>query len=756
MKNFIYFLAIAINLLIIQSGNSQVRSDLINDYSNLQRDTLITLMQEYIDTTIIKYHCDFEAQTNNANLDIHSDFDFLPFHRVYLEGMEDFLYLKGYEEFVPLPAWDPITPTPDTFRLVDPDCQNTVVCTYNGFPNPPSNCTTPLSWEPTIVRPSYLNLPGLCNFSFTPTSHTSSPNCCSNGLSRNIETPYHNEVHAKGPDFVGDPILGMRGVMGNFRSPAAPIFWNWHGYVDDIWKEWECNCPISTTQSVDLYLKDNHKVMESWRDRGEEPSFDPNDLIYLSEDIWVRRDSLSGFENDTHKNPQYDTTLIGASMAYVFVRIRNRGCVPSLGTEQLSLHWSKAFLAGVSWPTGWNGGFTQTTPQLLMGEQIDVENIPVIPVGGQVILRFSWALPDPRDYNSESTEPWHFCLLGRVLASNDGMAVNEGPSVADNTRNNNNIAWKNVSIIQVDEINMMAPGAVVGVGNIFSRDAINVFLEFTNDPSTSPVTENAEVTAVLDEELFEVWTRGGRRGTGVEIVSVEERSILILEDSARLENLRFKPFEWGTMKVAFNFLTEEYNGEDEFKFHVVQKTSDKERLTGGELFHVRIDGERRMFAARSFADKETISSTDSVTLSASLIDEPATYEWYNSNGNFIGEGESLTFAPKQSDEYKLRTVAIKDGFIAYSKVKVDVIHNAIKSIAPNPASNLVTVTYDAKSAKAAELRIQSAFSAKVYTYPLESNQNSIKINVNNYQRGIYSVMLIHDDVVVDTKQLSVF
>src|SRR5690606_23462013 len=102
--------------------------------------------------------------------------------------------------------------------------------------------------------------------------------------------------------------------------------------------------------------------------------------------------------------------------------------------------------------------------------QIDIKNIPVIPAGGQVIIRFEWELPDPANYQSESTDPWHFCLLARLVASNDPMAVAENSSVADNTINNNNIVWKNVSVLPLNEINSPTPGAVVAVGNLFSID----------------------------------------------------------------------------------------------------------------------------------------------------------------------------------------------------------------------------------------------------------------------------------------------
>jgi hypothetical protein len=444
MKNKIYLLAIIGSLWFANLANAQVRQDLNTGFTTAEKDTLVTLMQQYIDNRTIEYHCDYTNQTNDPNLDIHSDFDFLPFHRVYMEGMEDYLILKGHPEFVPLPSWDPNTSTPNLFRVVDTDCQTT---TCSNAPPASSGCNTNHIWNPQISLPNVLKLPvqsginnDLCDWSFSPdTAGQNDPV----GLSRIIEgsffsNNYHNSVHVEMSNPSLPPI--QRGVMGNFRSPSAPIFWNWHAFADDIWKEWECNCPSSNTQSVDLYMKDNQKVMEDWRDRGEEPSLDPNNLIYLSEDMWIQRDDSSGFSSDEHENAQFDTTLAGPSLAYVYVRVRNRGCDTSLGTEQLYLHWSKAFLAGVSWPTGWNGG-TTNPGNVLMGDLVDSMSIPQIPPGGQTIMRYTWTVPDPDDYNSISTEPWHFCLAARVVASNDPMAVPEGPSIAANTVNNNNIIW---------------------------------------------------------------------------------------------------------------------------------------------------------------------------------------------------------------------------------------------------------------------------------------------------------------------------
>lgn len=427
MKNISLCLVLLFSVLFINSFG-QVRKDLITDFTPAQRATLVNLMQQYITVEIIEFHCDYEDFED----DIHDDFNFLPFHRVYLEKMEDFLILSGHPEFVPLPVWDPTTPTPIEFQVVDPDCLSTN-CTVNVSGNASQYCTTPTNWDPMQPRPNYLNLPvqggsnnDLCDHDFSPTIPGEKDK---NGLSRKLETPYHNEVHEE----MGENMFG-------FASPSSPIFWNWHAYLDDMWKEWECNCSqsILTTNPLDLYIKDNAYQMQNIRDRGEEPNIDPGTMSE-SPDIWVRNQQ-DGFTNDTHETPLYNgpTTPV-----YVYVRVRNRGCVTSIGNEILSLHWAKGETA-LTWPSFWDGS---TTTPALMGDTIGTQNIPITTAQNSSIVEFQWIPPNPDDYNGINTDPSLFCFVARQISASDPMTFAEGANIEFNVKDNNNIAWKNSIIV---------------------------------------------------------------------------------------------------------------------------------------------------------------------------------------------------------------------------------------------------------------------------------------------------------------------
>jgi hypothetical protein len=446
---------------------SQVRRD-ISTLSSAEKTELVTLMREYITRQIIEDHCNANASGHSMN--IHDGNNFLPFHRAYIEGMEDFLLKKGYPQYVPLPSWDPNTSIPTEVRVIDADCNNAVpYCTSS------TSCAMPSNWNYKKARPRYLSLPvqagssnDLCDF-LPPSINSSSISDVLEGEANNIAgSNYHNSVHSN-----------MGGAMGYFTSPALPIFWLFHAYVDDIWKEYECGCPNRGRQQ-DLYIKDNPKIVSETRDAGAEPSTD-TDPITASADIWVRNQN-DGKVNYTNQNPIYSTTN------YIYIRIRNRGCASSTGNEKLSLHWSKA-LTTQTWPTYWNGSITSPA---IAGDLITEIAIPVITAGSSVVIEVPWSPPNSANYSSNSN-PKLFSLLARIIATTDPMNTAEGSNVETNAKNNNNIAMKNITVetppnvlpvVSITEpsanAQFVAPAAIVIKANASDNDGSIAKVEFYN------------------------------------------------------------------------------------------------------------------------------------------------------------------------------------------------------------------------------------------------------------------------------------
>ena len=741
-------------------AQAQVRID-INSLSEPNQILLVDAMMDYIDSVIVQQHCNMSMITG---YDIHSDWDFLPFHRTYLEGMEDYLWSLGlpYRDWVPLPAWSPNTPTPGPFRVVDPDC-GSFTCDFGAT----ATCLNPHNWDPQQLLPPHLQLtvqPGplndLCDFNMSPTfpDPSNAGACCPNGLSRRIEWPYHDNIHIvmRDPAPAGPPY----GVMGNFRSPAAPIFWLWHAYVDDLWKRWEMNCPVVALRTVDLYMKDTPKVVESERDRGEEPNID-NGPMWVSEDIWVRTDIDDGILIQEHENPDH-YTMGGTN--FVYVRVRNRGSVASTAGAPLNLYWSKAATA-LSWPLHWDG--TLTTP-LLMGAPVpgSPHLLPSIPAGASHIEIFEWNAPDPQWYADAfvtdpgsflADEPWHFCLLARV---EDGLPMPETADLNGNVKNNNNIIWKNISVIDITGNIVGDPwpddkviGASVLVGDAWGNGGVFA-LEFKNPDryKGNPITAEAQVRVTLDQSLWAAWEAGGGVLENMVISREDRYQLLVTGSPARLKNIAIPPGERYLAHVSFNFLVKQMSGQPKFDYDMIQRDAGG-KAVGGERYHIIVPG-RPGFYADAGPDRN-ISPSTSTGLSATAIGEAAIYNWYDPSGNLIQTGPDLSVSPVISTKYKLEVIAETDGVKDYDEVEVKVKEHEITNIAPNPTIGTTLVHYRLTNATSAYLVLTMPYSGVNNQYILNVAGDQTTLNLDALPPGVYTLRLMVNGQQKDVKNLTV-
>lgn len=741
-KLTIIFFAVVLPYITI----AQVRPNVAN-FTPAQRTQLVNAMMEYIDNTSVGKHC-IHMMTTGGH--IHSDWDFLPFHRTYIEGMEDYIKSKGsaYDIFVPLPKWDPSTPVPLELRVVDPDCAN-ISCDPS---HPSSSCSQSINWTPNTAFPLHLTMPNLCNLDINPTA-PSSTNCCPSGLSRRIESPWHDGVH-----------VAMSGVMGNFRSPAVPIFWLWHAYVDDVWKTWECNCNKSGMDGqFDLYMKDSYDEVKSERDRGEEPNID-NGPMWESEDIWVRNQD-DGLTNTEHQNPEY--MAVSTNYNYVYVRVRNRGCIASPAiTNGIELRWAKAG-TNLTWPNFWNGSITSPA---LMGNLVSTKDIPAIPAGGSAVIKFAWQPPNPATYTGIGTdpifwadEPWHFCLLARIVSTQDNMTFQETSNLNSNVKNNNNIVWKNLTVVDLNPNNIIGGwnpvddklvGAVLMIGDVNGTGGV-YDLEFRNPPvfKGNPLTAEAQVKVTLDAPIWEKWQQGGFQSTNVEISNDARHQIIITGSPARINNLAFDPNEKQLVHFSFNFLSEQLSGQNNFDYQVIQRHTLTNEAIGGERFHIKIPG-RDGFYANAGTD-QLVSQYANVNLSAIDIGEDAIYNWYDSEGELVYTGMDFTVSADITEKYKLEVIAKSDGVKDYDEIEITVKEFELLSISPNPASNIANVQYKANTAQSAYIILQKPYTNIQNQYILNISNSEININVSGLEQGVYSVILVCDGIARDVKTLVV-
>ncbi|MCP5051817.1 MAG: hypothetical protein GY940_31915, partial [bacterium] len=303
------------------------------------------------------------------------------------------------------------------------------------------------------------------------------------------------------------------------------------------------------------------------QDRPDDVGDEPNTTsshFWQSQDIWIRNQN-DGFTVQVHQNPEYGQTN------YFYVKIRNRD---SEGSGIDKVYWAYPG-TGLSWPASWNFIGQQPTGTLTQGST--------------TILEFPWSPPDPGAYATP-----HFCLLSRIETSPIppyGMTFPEVSSINTNVRNNNNIVWKNITI--VDNVPPGPSGGgggttIIAVNNLKKR-AVTTRIEFvaveqadtaltarragvmTTTASTKKnVLDWGKVEVDLGTTLFSRWNTKSRKGTGVTADAERATYIKIDEDKAHIEDIELKAGE--EFLIRFNFLPFEDSADDktEYVFDVIQ------------------------------------------------------------------------------------------------------------------------------------------------------------------------------------------
>lgn len=489
---------------------------------------------------------------------------------------------------------------------------------------------------------------------------------------------------------------------------------------------------------LDLYVKDSQD------DTGVEPNT-VTQYMWTSDNIWVRNNNDSGL---THENPDYSAN---GNPNYVKVRVINKSCIASTGNgnEKLKLYWAKASTS-LGYPNPWFGGvlYDPNDPNSAsMGNLVGTLNIPPLQAGQEAILTFPWQVPNP----ANDGDQWHFCLLARIEATNDPMTFPETGDLNANVRNNNNIAWKNVTVVDIPN-NIVNPGGVVAVGNPFNHPkTFFLELEIADLETGKPIYQEAEVGIKMNDVLYQAWERGGKEAQLLD-PTLEEKRKIVRGNHVILDNIAFNANETGTLRLDFNFLTKELTDKTNYAYHVIQKDAETGQIIGGETFIIN-KNPRPIFEAEA-PDKE-VDLNQAITISAEDINEPAIYNWYDNDGNLIYQGKDLQIANAISEKYKLEVISTIDGFKDYTEVEVTLKPSTLENIVPNPATNNVLVSYKLNGVNSAYLMVIGYYGSNGTSnnYILDTNSSETNLNVSNYPSGFYTVALVVNGEIVDAKTL---
>jgi PKD repeat protein len=384
-------------------------------------------------------------------------------------------------------------------------------------------------------------------------------------------------------------------ISGVSNSNNVDVVWNtFPGTVQLTVTDPATGCSTTTSLTViqssasDLYMKDT-MAPDVPEDFGAEPTV--SQTLYISRDIWVRTsaDTIAGSTNpgpDTtlaadsyyanehqHQNPTY---VNASTLSYVYVKVRNRGCASSTGSEKLRVYWADAS-TGLPWPdlNLWHEF------DCVAGGAIDPCSLPVLAPGQDYVVELPWNVPDPVPYGGSG----HFCLVARIETTPTapyGMTSDESQNqwLWQNVAGNNNIAWKNLTVFNG------SGKATVIVRNTLLHEA-PVELHFA-----TPVADlknhfllHGDIFVDLGDALMKKWRQGEQRPQGFEVAG--KTTIKLTDPSnAVLAGLLFGAGEQQTMEVRMQLKPgDQTRPGTSFDFDVIQmapatKTTNRMAIGG--------------------------------------------------------------------------------------------------------------------------------------------------------------------------------
>jgi hypothetical protein len=467
--------------------------------------------------------------------------------------------------------------------------------------------------------------------------------------------------------------------------------------------------------------------------------------LWANNNIWVRNNQDGIIE---HQNPVFNES----SPNYMYVRIANTGCTGLPGGIRLKTYWAKA-ATSLNWPQSWNDSKYNNT-ETSLGGQIGEVALPELGPEQEIIISMPFMVPNPDKYNNIVNEPWRFGLLARAVSESDEAIGTETDDLVQNLINNENIALKNVTVVDLanDNPEEQTIGGVIAVGNTFDTPK-SFYLELVKEDleTGKPIYDEAEVSLKLDETLYQAWVRGGKTAERLDN-TLDDKMKLVKDNNVFLKDLELNPNETGTLYVKFNFLTKEITDKSKYMYHVIQRETGTNKIIGGQTYVIKKQ-QRPLFTADAGGTKY-VDKNEPITISAAQISESVVYNWYDADGNFITSGKDLNIATEIAQKYKLEVIAA-DGFKDYTEVEVKLNPNTLGTISPNPVVNSANITYKINEASSAYLMILGGYgtTGDSNNYILDIDSSGINIDLSYYSSGFYTVALVCDGQIVDAKTL---
>jgi hypothetical protein len=164
------------------------------------------------------------------------------------------------------------------------------------------------------------------------------------------------------------------------------------------------------------------------------------------------------------------------------------------------------------------------------------------------------------------------------------MAVAEGPDIGANTRNNNNIVWRNLNIVDLvhDETNDVS---LVVRNSGRERQITSLVIRVPKEQVARSFFQTGQVDLELDEKLFTVWRRPKSETNNF---THEGRHVhLVGPEAVTLEEFVLPPKFEGQLRIRFRRLPT--TPHRSFQVDVLQVQPGRPEPIGGVSYEIHTD-----------------------------------------------------------------------------------------------------------------------------------------------------------------------
>ena len=334
--------------------------------------------------------------------------------------------------------------------------------------------------------------------------------------------------------------------------------------------------------------------------------------FWSSSDIWIRQ-ANDGLINQFSEPIEYTASAPN----YIYVRVKNKGCTTQ--TANLRVYWASAG-TGLGWTSDWINN-TNNYPgctATIYGNEITPSTSITVPAQSEQIYVIPWQPNNPDGYGC-FLDPFHFCLLARIetsLLPPYGMTFPEGTSVWANTKDNNNIAWKNIII------NNDIPGMVRPFGTSIIRNTVEkttfIKLNFISRPDDigQDLSKFKSIRLFFTKDFIRSWAEGGKRGK--DVVLINDSVIEVTSSNATMEHIFLRYNEIGSVSLSLLPKKEPVlSNENYFNFDIVQYSEEGKVPQGGITYQIK----KGILGNECYTSATTLSGviTNNQTFSDSIL-----------------------------------------------------------------------------------------------------------------------------------------